>query len=453
MGFVILTTPNLKIKEILYNDTEFLKFNKDRLVTSYASKEDRTKLLDFARNIENEKAEFGYEIHMKSNGETELYNFSGIKVEEDGILILASKLKEDIINQYDHFMKINNQYVNEIRRLLKNQIKTQNETIITDDDTDLYNQMSQINNELMNVQRELTKTNEELKWQKEKYFATLKSIGEGVIALQDNQKIQFINKAAYNILGIKEDIKDDSFTEKNIKCFDDNENNILQDILDTVFKKGHTIKKEDVLLVTDNKKTPIDLTVSPIEVSDGKIIGIVIVISDITLKKKHEEKLRKMAVTDQLTGITNRRMGIKYLENQIERVKREDIPLTVSYIDVNGLKNINDNYGHTEGDYLLKNVAEIFTNNIRATDIVSRLGGDEFLIIFSDCNRKNACEIWERIEKGIEKWNNNINKPYKISLSYGFAQKKKGDGRTVEELIDRADKKMYEQKEKYYNNK
>lgn len=451
MGFVVLTTPELKIKNILYNDTSFSFLETDRLLTTFVVKDERSKLLNFVQNIEDDKAEFGYEVHIQMEDENILYNFSGIKAENGLILILASQLKEDIINQYDHFMKVNNQYLNKIRRLLKNQIQSENEVVVSGDSSDIYNQISQINNELMDVQRELTKTNKELKWQKERYFATLKSIAEAVIALNYEKKIDFINQAAKDLLELDEDIKGKQLTELEIKCRDNEDNDILKPVIEGVCKTGNSIKKEDLILQTQSKEIPIDLTLSPIEVNEDELVGIVIVIRDITLKKKHEEKLRKLAVTDRLTDIMNRRMGIKYLDKQIERVKREKNPLTVCFIDVNGLKKVNDNYGHLEGDELLKNVAQILQNNIRSADAVARMGGDEFLMIFSNKRIKEVKDVWARIEEKVDQWNGQTDKPYNISLSHGFAQKEFEDGLTSDELIEKADSQMYKDKQQYYN--
>ena len=451
MGFVVLTTPELKIKNILYNDTSFSFLETERLLTTFVIKDDRSKLLDFVQNIKDDKAEFGYEVHIQTEDENILYNFSGIKAENGLILILASQLKEDIINQYDHFMKVNNQYLNKIRRLLKNQIQSEDEVVVSGDSSDIYNQISQINNDLMDVQRELTKTNKELKWQKERYFATLKSIAEAVIALNYEKKIDFINQAAKDLLDVDEDIKGKQLTELDIKCRDNDDNDILKPVIEGVCKTGNSIKKEDLILQTQSKEIPIDLTLSPIEVNEEELVGVVIVIRDITLKKKHEEKLRKLAVTDRLTDIMNRRMGIKYLDKQIERVKREKIPLTVCFVDVNGLKKVNDNYGHLEGDELLKNVAQILQNNIRSADAVARMGGDEFLIIFSNKRIEEVEDVWARIEEKVDEWNRNTDKPYNISLSHGFAQKEFEDGLTSDELIEKADSQMYKDKQQYYN--
>lgn len=453
MGFVVLTTPELKIKKVLYNDTPLTSLEKGRILTSIVKDDDRSKILDFSQKIKNGKGQFGFEIHIPVDKKPELYNFSGIKENEDTYLILVSRLKEEILNQYDHFMKMNNQYVNKIRSLLKDQITTENEMVLSGESADLYNEITQVNNELMNVQRELTKTNKELERQRERYYATLRSIGEGVIALGENKKINFINETARNIINIEKDIKGTFFSDHNIKVLNQNGEEILEKLINQVCHAPQIIKKEDVKLVTKSQETPIDLTISSIEVKNEQLIGLVIVITDITQKKEQEEKLKKLAATDRLTNIMNRRMGTTYLQKQMGRVKREGIDLTVCFIDVNGLKNVNDNFGHNEGDNLLKSTAQLLADNIRETDAVARFGGDEFLIIFNDCQLQEAKDIWNRIEKAIDNWNKNTEKPYEISLSRGFAQKTKDDDLSLDDLVNKADERMYEKKMKYHNQK
>ena len=231
MGFVVLTSQNLKIKKVLYKNSTLNFVKKDKLIISFVDKSDKTKLLDFTKNIQIKEAEFGFEVHLVMDGKKVLYNFSGIKVNDSSYLILANQFKEDIINYYDHFMKMNSEYINKIRTLIKQQVVAKNDVVLSGESADLYNRISQINNELTNVQRELTKTNKELEWQKERYYATLKSIGEGVIALQCDNEIRFVNEATYNIFGIDKDLEGEYLLEQDIKVADNNNNNIFKKLM------------------------------------------------------------------------------------------------------------------------------------------------------------------------------------------------------------------------------
>lgn len=446
MGFVIITDLDLKIKEVVFPQKADDLLSEGRLLTSYTISEDRTKILNFVQDIVNEEAVFEYEVKLKTGNKNTLYNFSGIKVKKDQILIMGFQKRKNGTDYYNHFMELNNQYVNKIRYLLKNQ----DSTVIADDSSSLYDEISKVNNDLTNLQRKLTKANKELNYQKEVYYSTLKAIGEGVITIDQKKDIRFINKAAEDILKIKDKHKENIDIKRDIKIFDKNRENVFNSIIEIADKDTKIIKKEDLLLINDDNKTPVDLTVAPVILDDDQIIGVVIVITDISLKKEQEERLRKLAATDRLTNIMNRRMGIKYLEKQIERVKRENITVTVCFVDLNGLKTVNDRYGHQEGDRLLKGAADILTDSIRSSDAVARLGGDEFLIIFSACDKSCALDIWSRVEENIDNWNQSNEQDYKMSFSKGFAQKNKDDSKTIDDLIEEADKKMYKDKEEFY---
>lgn len=446
MGFVIITDLDLKIKEIVYPEKADDLLSEGRLLTSYTIREDRTKILNFVQDIVNEEVVFEYEVTLKTGNKNILYKFSGIKIKKDQILVMGFQKRQNGTDCYNHFMELNNQYINKIRSLLKNQ----DSTVTAGDSSSLYDEISKVNNELTNLQRKLTKTNKELNYQKEVYYSTLKAIGEGVITIDQKKDIRFINKAAEDILKIKDKQKENIDIKRDIKIFDNNRENMFNSIIEIAYEDAKIIKKEDLLLINDDNKTPVDLTVSPVILDDDEIIGVVIVITDISLKKEQEERLRKLAATDRLTNIMNRRMGIKYLEKQIERVKRENITVTVCFVDLNGLKTVNDRYGHQEGDRILKGAADILTDSIRSSDAVARLGGDEFLIIFSACDKSCALDIWSRVEKKIDNWNQSNEKDYKMSFSKGFAQKNKDDPKTIDDLIEEADKKMYKDKEEFY---
>ena len=100
---------------------------------------------------------------------------------------------------------------------------------------------------------------------------------------------------------------------------------------------------------------------------------------DITEKKQAEEEMQKQATVDMLTGTFNRRTGIIWLEKHMKLVTRSNSVVTICYLDVNDLKHVNDTYGHDEGDSLIKVVVATVQKFLRGSDIICRLGGDEFL--------------------------------------------------------------------------
>jgi diguanylate cyclase (GGDEF)-like protein/PAS domain S-box-containing protein len=169
-------------------------------------------------------------------------------------------------------------------------------------------------------------------------------------------------------------------------------------------------------------------------------------IRDITKKKQIEKELETLASTDTLTGLDNRRSGILFLEKQIHLARRKGFTLTVCFIDVDGLKAINDIYGHDLGDDLIKSSGMVLLSTLRDSDLVCRLGGDEFLVIFPDCNIEQASELWNRITAELQRFNSTSDKSFQISFSHGFAEFVPPSNLSADELISMADSEMYKEK-------
>jgi diguanylate cyclase (GGDEF)-like protein/PAS domain S-box-containing protein len=167
---------------------------------------------------------------------------------------------------------------------------------------------------------------------------------------------------------------------------------------------------------------------------------------DITERRKAEEELRKFATTDVLTGVLNRGYALLLFGKQLQLSKRNKSHLSICYIDVDGLKDINDTYGHHEGDEALKLISRFLKETLRESDIACRLGGDEFLLIFPQCTIGQTIFIWERIARKVNSFNLQKIKPYSISLSRGFAEYDPYENKSVDQLIALADHEMYRDK-------
>ncbi len=157
--------------------------------------------------------------------------------------------------------------------------------------------------------------------------------------------------------------------------------------------------------------------------------------------QENEEKLRSMLVRDPMTGLYNR----LYI-NEIQRNNFFEKRFAVFMFDIDRLKYVNDNFGHLEGDKLIVNVADILKSSFRETDIVARIGGDEFLAIAADCDVQMAEMFKDRVNSSIAAANINSPTPkIDISISVGFSVIKSGDD-TIEILIRKADELMYADK-------
>ena len=160
-------------------------------------------------------------------------------------------------------------------------------------------------------------------------------------------------------------------------------------------------------------------------------------------------KLRFCATMDIATGVFNRGKGIDYLDKLILTSKKNRKIFSIIFTDINGLKKVNDTLGHAEGDELILMTTKLMAKSIGDKGIICRLGGDEFLIILPNFDVKNAQEIWAYTQEQFDNFNKVMNKPYMISVSYGFAQFDQDTQITSEELIAIADRKMYEDKRNY----
>lgn len=154
------------------------------------------------------------------------------------------------------------------------------------------------------------------------------------------------------------------------------------------------------------------------------------------------EKYR--AETDELTGLRNRRGFLVDAERELQRALAEGRPLALMFADVDGLKPVNDRFGHAVGDELLIDTARALVGALRDTDLIGRLGGDEFAALLVDCDATMLTLVRRRLESQIEAFNSSAARPYKLSLSLGFASAHSSAGNiTLQTILRQADHEMY----------
>ena len=180
--------------------------------------------------------------------------------------------------------------------------------------------------------------------------------------------------------------------------------------------------------------------------SNGNITKITGLIKDICDLKAKTEELYQFATYDELTGVYNRRVGMEFLKQELKKMRRVKTFLSICFIDINDLKIVNDNFGHDAGDNLILAIVEDIKSAMRESDILSRIGGDEFLLIFPGCKLDEVKSIWRRVQKSIKERNKKSDNEYNISASYGFAETDSENLLFIDELIQIADKRMYAHK-------
>lgn len=172
---------------------------------------------------------------------------------------------------------------------------------------------------------------------------------------------------------------------------------------------------------------------SPMEWSGIK--SFVYFISDITEQKQSHSVLSTLAYKDELTGVYNRR----YCLEQLEELHLAGADFTMALIDLDGLKYVNDTFGHLSGDEYICTVTRIVKNNIRSADILCRIGGDEFILIFKACSEKAAQDKLGALYREIK----SVEREYPMCISYGITFVEGNSSISVEDLLKLTDSKMY----------
>lgn len=174
----------------------------------------------------------------------------------------------------------------------------------------------------------------------------------------------------------------------------------------------------------------------------GELVSIY---DDVTEQKKMEEEIRMLSITDALTGLFNRRGFIALAEQQMKTANRIQKKLVLFYIDLDGMKDVNDRWGHEEGDHLLVSSAKILKQTFRESDIIARLGGDEFTVLAAEIAETTDIAL-KRLNERIRSYNDLPDRRYKISMSIGTVIYDPLTPCTLDELLSRADTLMYKQK-------
>jgi diguanylate cyclase (GGDEF)-like protein len=167
----------------------------------------------------------------------------------------------------------------------------------------------------------------------------------------------------------------------------------------------------------------------------GRETRVVVVFTDVTV-------LEKLAQTDQLTGAANRRSFETTLDREMAQARRHNYPLSLLYLDIDHFKSINDRYGHEAGDAVLIRFVGVLKQRLRASDLLARWGGEEFIVMLSYTDLGNAVQIAEELRASVEQERFETGR---LTCSFGVASLKSGD--TVDTIVNRADKALYAAKE------
>ena len=261
------------------------------------------------------------------------------------------------------------------------------------------------------------------------------NINSGIIVLDALGRVVEMNPFAKNLLALR----DDTFVGQPFEAvwtFDPRLNYSSQ------MDEQH---EEEISLQGADRTRFFIAQISPIRSEQNNLIGHAIGLVDITDRKYAELELARLARTDMLTGVTNRRHFFELAEVEYKRFKRYGHPLAILLMDIDHFKQINDTHGHLAGDFVLKSVAAMCQEALRNTDLFARYGGEEFICLLYEVTQEQACETAERIRRVIEAATMDFDGktiPLTASIGLAFAQV----DQTLEAVIHYADQALYRSK-------
>lgn len=278
----------------------------------------------------------------------------------------------------------------------------------------------------------------------------LENIYEGVYFVDTERKILFWNKGAERITG---------FTAAEVVnkfCY----NNILQHVneegkqlchsgcpLHATMEDGNMRDAAVYLHHKDGHRVPVSIKAISIR-EDDKIVGAVEIFWDDSERQntlKSFEELKSLALTDQLTGLPNRRYIDSFLQSKVNEYFTLGLPFGVLFMDIDKFKNFNDTYGHDIGDEVLKVIASTFKSNVRITDLIGRWGGEEFISAFSCADEEGLLKFADKLRSLTEQtFVEKDGQLLKVTISIGATLFTPED--TIESVVKRADELLFQSK-------
>jgi diguanylate cyclase (GGDEF)-like protein/PAS domain S-box-containing protein/putative nucleotidyltransferase with HDIG domain len=371
-----------------------------------------------------------------------------------GLTILAALIATGI------YMALTNKYLKLFDRLIEVTEKlaqgdlTQRVEVVRDDELGkisvsfnkmadtIFSLVNQLEEKVKERTIELEGVNNQLKENQERLQLLFNSTAEGIYGIDLNGNCTFCNASGLTMLGYSHQ---DELLGKNMHALihhsfeDGSAIPVEQCKISNAILDGKGMHDEDeVFWRADGTSFNVAYHSYP-QYKNGVIIGAVVTFMDITDRKKTTEQINYLSSHDPLTGLFNR----LYFNNAIKKIDTiTNLPISIIYGDVNGLKLANDIFGHAAGDELLQKVAQILKNACRNEDIVARIGGDEFIILLPSTEEKNAQAIIHRIQDEMSK---ELIKAIKCSVALGSATKTSVQQNIVE-VMKNAETEMYKWK-------
>jgi diguanylate cyclase (GGDEF)-like protein/PAS domain S-box-containing protein len=277
-------------------------------------------------------------------------------------------------------------------------------------------------------------------------MATLDAMGESVITVDAEGRIDYVNSSAEALLGQRMDqIIGKSFPEV-ASLVDETDRRSLGDPVRMALSAGGRVsmgRRAVLVPVVGGIERSVELSVTPLRSEDKSTVGLVLVLHDTSELRGLTRQMTYQASHDALTGLVNRREFERRLQEAMDSAESGDAAHALCYLDLDRFKVVNDTCGHTAGDNMLREVASLIKEAVRDSDTVGRIGGDEFALLLVGCPLEKARQIADDVVRSVADhrfvWKDRI---FNIGVSIGLVEIGRGGG-VIEDLMNSADSACY----------
>ncbi|MGL4507481.1 MAG: diguanylate cyclase, partial [Aeromonas sobria] len=284
---------------------------------------------------------------------------------------------------------------------------------------------------------------EALKTSRSRFEAGVNSADDGIISVSSESRIELINTAACEMFGV-----DQSYLGKRLETllpqrFRANHESYFKAFSNSPITSRPMHARASVMgLRRDGSEFPLEVTIAKIHL--GQSTEMTAILRDISERARLVEELKVAATTDPLTGIANRRRFGELVNAEMQRCQRFDHPMSLLMIDIDHFKQINDTYGHQQGDQALLSLVNRIGKQLREVDMLGRWGGEEFIVLLPETSLELAWASAERIRLAVESTIHPLAGSLEVTLTISIGiSTSKGPLDSVEQMITRADTALY----------
>jgi diguanylate cyclase (GGDEF)-like protein/PAS domain S-box-containing protein len=281
--------------------------------------------------------------------------------------------------------------------------------------------------------------------EKERAQVTLRSIGDAVVTTDASGRVEYLNPVAEQLTGWERRAAQGKAISDVVRLQNEVTGEALENPVSRCLREGRVVAIADnaVLIGQDGTQIAIQDSAAPIQDRLGNVVGAVMVFHDVSQERQLHRKLSYHASHDSLTGLINRREFEERLSQAVRDLEQGRLEtFTLLYMDLDQFKVVNDTCGHAAGDLLLRQLADVLQQRVRAQDVLARLGGDEFAVLLRDCPVAQASDVAEQLRESVSRfrftWRDGS---MQVGVSIGIVPAKANDG--VAPLMSAADVACY----------